>query len=110
MRAHWRCSSSRSSSRRRGLSSSCSTGGWNMADRAGRRGVLRRWVSYVVALPLVLVMVAPFLYMVTAALMNEPDALSRPALDYIAAVLVSLTVGRFLLISVIFTLAVVAAT
>src|SRR5438128_5922650 len=108
MRAHWRCSSSRSSSRRRGLSSSCSTGGWNMADRAGRRGVLRRWVSYVVALPLVLVMVAPFLYMVAAALMSEPDALRRPALENIAAALVALPVGRFLLISVIFSRAVVA--
>ncbi len=79
-----------------------------MADRAGRRGVLRRWVSYVVALPLVLVMVAPFLYMVAAALMSEPDALRRPALENIAAALVALPVGRFLLNSVIFSLAVVA--
>src|SRR3989441_540590 len=108
MRARWRCSSSRSSSRRRGLSSSCSTGGWSMADRAGRRGALGRWVSYMLALPLALLMVAPFLYMVAAALMSEPDALRRPALENVAAALEALSVGRFLLNSVIFSLAVVA--
>src|SRR3989442_9506607 len=96
MRAHWRCSSSRSSSRRRGLSSSCSTGGWNMADRAGKRGVLRRGGSYVVALPLLLVMVAPFLYIVAAPLISEPDALRRPALENIAAAPRAPPVGRLL--------------
>src|SRR6266566_480586 len=108
MRARWRCSSSRSSSRRRGLSSGCSTGGWSMADRAGGRGALGRRVSYMLALPLALVMIAPFLYMVAAALMSQPDALRRPALENVAAALVALPVGRFLLNSAMFSLAVVA--
>src|SRR5438876_4460748 len=108
MRARWRCSSSRSSSRRRGLSSGCSTGGWSMADRAGGRGALGGWVSYMLALPLALVMIAPFLYMGAAALMSQPDALRRPALENVAAALVALPVGRFLLNSVIFSFAVVA--
>ncbi len=79
-----------------------------MADRAGGRGALGRRVSYMLALPLALVMIAPFLYMVAAALMSQPDALRRPALENVAAALVALPVGRFLLNSVIFSLAVVA--
>ena len=79
-----------------------------MADRAGGRGALGGWVSYMLALPLALVMIAPFLYMGAAALMSQPDALRRPALENVAAALVALPVGRFLLNSVIFSLAVVA--
>ena len=60
-----------------------------MADRPGGRGALGRWVSYMLALPLALVMIAPFLYMVAAALMSQPDALRRPALENVAAALVS---------------------
>src|SRR5204862_1710949 len=89
-------------------SSGCSTDGWSMADRAGRRSALGGWVSYMLALPLALVMIAPFLYMVymvAAALMSQPDALRRPALENVAAALVALPVGRFLLNSVIFSLA-----
>ena len=78
-----------------------------MADRTGGRGALGRRVSYMLALPLALVMIAPFLYMVAAALMSQPDALRRPALENVAAALVALPVGRFLLNSVIFSLAVV---
>src|SRR2546426_8095632 len=105
MRARWRCSSLRASSRRRGLSSSCSTGGWSMADRAGRGGALGRWVAYALALPLAILTIAPFLYMVAAALVSEPDSLRHPVF---AAALVALPVGRFLLNSLIFSLAVVA--
>src|SRR5437773_1974814 len=109
MRARWRCSSLRSSSRRRGLSSNCSTGGWSMADRAGRGGALGRWVAYALVLPLAILTIAPFLYMVAAALVSEPDSLRHPVPEAFAAALVALPVGRFLLNSLIFSLAVVAA-
>src|SRR6266516_2913169 len=88
MRAPWRCFSSRCSSRRPGPSSSCSTGGWSMRKRhpQGRR---HGWIGHAVALPLAVVMIAPFLYMVATALAALPF-------------------GRFLFTSVIFSLAVVA--
>src|SRR5438552_4059418 len=108
MRARWRCSSLRSSSRRRGLSSNCSTGGWSMADRAGRGGALGRWFAYALVLPLAILTIAPFLYMVAAALVSEPDSLRHPVPEAFAAALVALPVGRFLLNSLIFSLAVVA--
>jgi multiple sugar transport system permease protein len=78
-----------------------------MGNRAERRGTLGRWVSYALALSLALLMIAPFLYMVAAALMGEPDSLGHPVAENLAAALVALPVGRFLLTSVIFSLAVV---
>jgi multiple sugar transport system permease protein len=59
-------------------------------------------------LALALLMIAPFLYMVAVAVMSEPDSLSRPVPENLAAALVALPVGRFLLNSAIFSLAVVA--
>jgi multiple sugar transport system permease protein len=79
-----------------------------MADRAGRGGALGRWVAYAVALPLAILTIAPFLYMVAAALVSEPDSLRHPVPEAFAAALVALPVVRFLLNSLIFSLAVVA--
>jgi multiple sugar transport system permease protein len=66
------------------------------------------WVAYAVGLPLTGVMIAPFLYMVATALMSEPDSLRHPFPENFAAVLVALPFGRFLLNSVILSVAVVA--
>src|SRR5882724_6174387 len=77
-------------------------------DRRGRRGTRDGWVAYALALPLAVVMIAPFLYMVATALMSEPDSLRHPVPEAFAAALVALPVGRFLLNSLIFSLAVVA--
>src|SRR4029077_20509816 len=106
MRAQWRCSSSRCSSGRRGPSSSCSTAGWSMRKRQpqGRR---HGWIAYEVALPLQVVMIAPFLYMVATALTSEPDSLRHLVPEHFAAALAALPFERFLLTSVIFSLAVV---
>src|SRR5437773_1027360 len=116
MRAPWRCSCSRCSSGRRGPSSGCSIGGWSMRKRdpkglpdgRGRRGTRDRWVTYALAPPLAVVMIAPFLYMVATALMSEPDSLRHPIPDNFSAALVAAPFGRFLLNSAIFSLAVVA--
>jgi len=59
-------------------------------------------------LPLAVVMIAPFLYMVATALMSEPDSLRHPVPENFAAALGALPFERFLLNSVIFSLAVVA--
>src|SRR5213594_1154902 len=101
MRAPWRCSCSRCYSGRRGPSSSCSIGGWSMRKRD-------QWVTYALAPPLAVVMIAPFLYMVATALMSEPDSLRHPIPDNFSAALVAAPFGRFLLNSAIFSLAVVA--
>lgn len=79
-----------------------------MSKRAGRGGTPGRWVAYALALALALLMIAPFLYMVAVAVMSEPDSLSHPVPENFAAALVALPVGRFLLNSAIFSLAVVA--
>jgi len=71
-----------------------------------RRSV--RWIPYVVALPLAVIMIAPFLYMVTTALTGEPDSPRVPIPEHFAAALAALPFRRFLLTSVIFSLAVVA--
>jgi len=65
-------------------------------------------MAYAVGLPLAGVMVAPFLYMVATALMSEPDSLGHPVPENFAAALVALPFGRFLVNSVILSLAVVA--
>src|SRR5882724_1221358 len=77
-------------------------------DRRGRRGTRDGWVAYALALPLAVVMIAPFLYMVATALMSEPDSLRHPVPENFAAALGALPFERFLLNSVIFSLAVVA--
>src|SRR5205823_4605246 len=59
-------------------------------------------------LPLACVMIAPFLYMVATALMSEPGSLRHPVSENFAAALVAVPFARFLMNSVIFSLAVVA--
>jgi len=54
-------------------------------------------------------MIVPFLYMVATALMGEPDSLRPPVPENFAAALVALPFRRFLLNSVILSLAAVAA-
>jgi multiple sugar transport system permease protein len=77
-------------------------------DRGGRRRRRDGWVAYALALPLAVVMIVPFLYMVATALMREPDSLRHPMPENFAAALGALPFQRFLLNSVIFSLAVVA--
>ena len=79
-----------------------------MSKRAGRRGTPGRWVAYALALALALLMIAPFLYMVAVAVMSEPNSLYHPVPENFTAALGALPVGRFLLNSAIFSLAVVA--
>ena len=74
----------------------------------GSRGSWGAWLTYALALPLAILMIAPFLYMVVSALMSEPDSLRHPVPDNFTGALVSLPFGRFLLNSLIFSLAVVA--
>ncbi len=76
--------------------------------RRGSRGSGGGWLTYALALPLAILMIAPFLYMVVSALMREPDSLRHPVPDNFMAALVALPFGRFLLNSLIFSLAVVA--
>jgi multiple sugar transport system permease protein len=80
-----------------------------MRKRAARRGKGHGWLPYALGLPLAGIMIVPFLYMVATALMSEPDPLRRPLPENFAAALVALPFGRFLMNSVIFSLAVVAA-
>ncbi len=74
----------------------------------GSRGSWGAWLTYALALPLAILMIAPFLYMVVSALMSEPDSLRHPVPDNFTGALVALPFGRFLLNSLIFSLAVVA--
>src|SRR5436309_15116073 len=99
MRAHSPCCSSRCSSGRHGPSSSCSIGGWSMRKPDGRRGSRGSgggWLTYALALPLAILMIAPFLYMVVSALMPEPDSLRQPVPDNFIVALVALSFGRLL--------------
>src|SRR5205809_838582 len=65
------------------------------------------WIAYAVALPLAVVMIAPFLYMVATALTSEPDSLRHLVPEHFGAALAALPFERFLFTSVIFSLAVV---
>jgi len=78
--------------------------------RDRRRGGRKRqgWLAHALALPLAVLMIAPFLYMVVTALMSEPDSLRQLVPANFAAALVAVPFGRFLLNSVIFSVAVVA--
>jgi len=77
-------------------------------ESRGSRGSGGAWLTYALALPLAILMIAPFLYMVVSALMSEPDSLRHPVPDNFTGALVALPFGRFLLNSLIFSLAVVA--
>jgi len=77
-------------------------------DRRGRRRTRDGWVAYALALPLAVVMIVPFLYMVATALTSAPDSLRHPVPENFAAALGALPFQRFLLNSLIFSLAVVA--
>jgi multiple sugar transport system permease protein len=79
-----------------------------MRRRDQGRGIRDGWLSYALALPLAVVMVAPFIYMVAAALMSQPDSLRHPVPENFAAAMTVIPFGRFLLNSVIFSVAVVA--
>lgn len=79
-----------------------------MRKRRRERRWGQGWLRYALALPLAVVVIAPFLYMVATALMSEPGSLRHPVPENFAAALVALPFGRFVLNSVIFTLAVVA--
>jgi len=86
-------------------------GEWSMRKpdgSRGSRGSWGAWLTYALALPLAILMIAPFLYMVVSALMSEPDSLHHPVPDNFTGALVALPFGRFLLNSLIFSLAVVA--
>src|SRR5207253_3611911 len=63
------------------------------------------WIAYAVALPLAVVMIAPFLYMVATALTSEPDSLRHLVPEHFGAALAALPFERFLFTSVIFSLA-----
>ena len=78
------------------------------ADRRGSRGTRDGWVAYALALPLAVLMIVPFLYMVATALTSAPDSLRHPVPENFAAALGALPFQRFLLNSLIFSLAVVA--
>ncbi len=79
-----------------------------MRKRHAGRGKGSGWLAYALALPLACVMIAPFLYMVATALMSEPGSLRHPVPENFAAALVAVPFARFLMSSVIFSLAVVA--
>src|SRR2546430_2201582 len=79
-----------------------------MRKRRAGRGKGSGWLAYALALPLACVMIAPFLYMVATALMSEPGSLRHPVPENFAAALVAVPFARFLMSSVIFSLAVVA--
>src|SRR5438309_1108954 len=66
------------------------------------------WIAYAVALPLAVVMLVPFLYMVATALTSEPDSLRHLVPEHFGAALAAPPFGRFLFTSLIFSLAVVA--
>jgi len=76
--------------------------------KGGTQGRRDGWVASAVGLPLAVVMIVPFLYMVATALMREPDSLRHPVPENFAAALEALPFGRFLLNSVILSLGVVA--
>src|SRR5256885_6468119 len=67
----------------------------------GRKGTA--WVAYLVGLPIALVMLAPFLYMVATALLGEGDRLGHAHPGMFAAALAAAPFGRFFLNSAIFS-------
>src|SRR5260370_524584 len=110
------CCSSRCSSGRRGLNSDCSRGAPSMRSGGGTPwrwgGVVRGGLGWLLGL----VMVAPFLYMLATALTGAEDALNPAALvgpsrvhpETFAAALAGLPFGRWVMNSLILSVAVVA--
>src|SRR5256885_7853509 len=70
----------------------------------GRKGTA--WVAYLVGLPIALVMLAPFLYMVATALLGEGDRLGHAHPGMFPGRLRAGRFGRFFLNSAIFSVAV----
>src|SRR5881398_2473582 len=70
----------------------------------GRKG--NAWLAYLVGLPIALVVLAPFLYMVATALLGQGDRLGRAHPESFAAALAAAPFGRFFLNSAIFSVAV----
>src|SRR2546430_4115408 len=68
-----------------------------------RRVKRRDWPAYALGLPMALLMVAPFLYMVATALLGEGDTLRRVHPENFAAALAAAPFGRFFLNSAIFS-------
>jgi len=64
------------------------------------------WLAYGLGLPMALLMLAPFLYMVATALLGEGDTLRRAHPESFAAALAAAPFGRFFLNSAIFSVAV----
>src|SRR5437868_14839636 len=64
------------------------------------------WLAYGLGLPMALLMLAPFLYMVATALLGEGDTLRRAHAASFAAALAAAPFGRFFLNSAIFSVAV----
>src|SRR5947208_14148475 len=62
------------------------------------------WIGYAVALPLAVVMIAPFLYMVATALTSEPDSLRHLVPEHFGAALATLPFERFPFTSALFSL------
>src|SRR6266853_1674889 len=71
------------------------------AGGRGRKG--NAWFAYFVGLPIALVVVAPFLYMVATALLGQGDRLGRAHPETFAAALAAAPFGRFFLNSAIFS-------
>src|SRR5213082_3094281 len=69
----------------------------------GRGGKGNAWLADLVGLPIALVMLAPFLYMVATALLGEGDRLGRAHPETFAAALKAAPFGRFFLNSAIFS-------
>src|SRR2546430_8916240 len=69
----------------------------------GRGGKGNAWLAYLVGLPIALVMLAPFLYMVATALLGEGDRLGHAPPEMFAAALAAAPFGRFFLNSAIFS-------
>src|SRR5947207_563172 len=67
----------------------------------GRKG--NAWLAYLVGLPIALVVLAPFLYMVATVLLGQGDRLGRAHPETFAAALAAAPFGRFFLNSAIFS-------
>src|SRR5256885_5263208 len=74
-----------------------------MRRARGRRRKENTWLAYLVGLPIALVVLAPFLYMVATALLGEGDRLGRAHPETFAAALAAAPFGRFFLNSAIFS-------
>ena len=74
-----------------------------MRRARGRGRKENAWLAYLVGLPIALVVLAPFLYMVATALLGEGDRLGRAHPETFAAALAAAPFRRFFLNSAIFS-------